>query len=365
MQQKTALFDEHVKQNAKIVDFAGWGMPVMYSSIIDEHKSTRTSAGLFDVSHMTEFRITGKNASVFLSALIPTRLSKLEPGKSMYSAFCNEQGGVVDDIFVYMISQEEYYLVANAGTYTKDLEWMKQHILNGIEIKDETPITSKIDLQGPKSKEILQKVIPDEGINNLKRFYFDYFLYKDHKILISQSGYTGEHGYEFYIDNSIAPDIWNDLLDAGRELGIKPVGLGARDTLRLESCYSLYGHELSDTISLPEAGLGWLISSTENYIGKSRIDRQLNSNLKRELIAFELKARGVPRDGNEAIYKDRTIGYVTSGTFSPTFNKGIGLALIEKGLLKPGDTFSISIRNKNFDARVVQKPFYQYNDITK
>lgn len=364
MLQKTALFNEHVKLNAKIVDFAGWEMPVMYSSIIDEHRATRSSAGLFDVSHMTEFRIKGPGSAAFLSSLIPTRLGKLEPCKSMYSAFCNEQGGVIDDLFIYMISQDEYYIVANAGTYSKDLDWMNQHTIKGIEIIDETPFTSKIDLQGPKSKEIILHVINDKALDSLQRFYFGYFSYKGEKIIISQSGYTGEHGYEFYINNSLAPSLWNDILDAGNDLGIKPVGLGARDTLRLESCYSLYGHELSDTITLPEAGLKWLISSDTDYIGKHAIELQLHAGAPREMIAFELKERGVPRDGNDVCINDNAIGTVTSGTFSPTFNKGIGLALVKRGILNQGDPLTISIRSKNYNAQVVQKPFYHYNEVS-
>ena len=359
---QTPLYNDHCKLDGKIVDFAGWDLPVMYTSIIDEHTATRTRAGLFDVSHMCEFRVSGSQAAAFLKKMIPTRLNKLEPHKSMYSVFCNEKGGIVDDLFVYMINDNEFYIVANAGTHEKDRDWLQENLVSGVTLDDESAGTAKIDLQGPRAREILQHVITDPALGSLKRFRFDFFTYGNKPVMISQSGYTGEFGYELYLPADIASSLWNSLLDAGQEQGLKPVGLGARDTLRLESCYSLYGHELTDDVSPIEAGLGWLVSSTEQYIGREALDKETEQGAQRELIAFELIDRGVPRDGQDVLSSDTVIGKVTSGTFSPTFKKGIGMALVDARTYNSGDNIFISIRGKNCAAKVVQRPFYQYNN---
>ena len=268
----------------------------------------------------------------------------------------------MDDLFVYMISDNEFYIVANAGTCEKDRDWLHENLISGVTLTDESAGTAKIDLQGPMARQILHQVITDPALGSLKRFGFDFFTYDSKPVMISQSGYTGEFGYELYLPAERASSLWNSLLDAGQDTGIKPVGLGARDTLRLESCYSLYGHELTDDISPIEAGLGWLVSSKEQYIGRDALDKEKEQGAQREIIAFELIDRGVPRDGQDVLFNDRVIGNVTSGTFSPTFKKGIGMSLVDARTLTPGDSFYISIRGKNCAAKVVQRPFYKYKN---
>jgi len=358
---KTALHDEHVKLGAKMVEFAGWDMPVMYTTVMDEHNATRTKAGLFDVSHMAEFRIKGPAADSFIRKMIPTKLDKIAPGKSMYSALCRDSGGVVDDIFVYMIGKNEYYMVSNAGTHEKDLSWLNEHLTAGVDIIDESSATAKLDLQGPASRGILSGIVDGSALGRLARFGFDYFSFEGAKMMVAQSGYTGEFGYELYISNEYAPSLWGALIENGAAAGLKPAGLGARDTLRLESCLSLYGHELGDSISLIESGLKWLVSSEDEYIGKKVLEKQANEGAPRAIVVFEATDKGVPRDGYEVFKDSKNIGYVTSGTFSPTFRKGIGMALVESSSLSLGDTFSILIRDKHVGARVVKRPLYKYN----
>ncbi|HPI89191.1 MAG TPA: glycine cleavage system aminomethyltransferase GcvT [Spirochaetota bacterium] len=358
---KTVLHGEHLKLNAKMVEFSGWHMPVLYSSIVEEHTATRTKAGLFDVSHMVEFRLRGAGCGEFLKRIVPTSIDKLSPRKSMYTLMCNEQGGVVDDIFIYMIHENEYYIVSNADTHVKDLKWLQRQVIADVEIVDESPFTTKLDLQGPASRDILKRVIPDDRLDRLERFCFDTFDYQGEKLMISQSGYTGEYGFELYIHNDLAADIWNGLLEQGEDLGIKPVGLGARDTLRLESCLSLYGHELSDSISPVEAGLKWLVNSDAAYVGRKALQEQIERGPGRQMIVFEITDKGIPRNGFLVYNGGQEIGYVTSGTFSPTFKKGIGMALVARDSLQRGDHFSVGIRDKMVDALVVPRPLYKYN----
>ncbi len=359
--KRTALYREHLKLGAKMVDFAGWEMPVMYSSIVEEHTATREKASLFDVSHMGEFRVKGAGASDFLRNLIPTRLNKISPHGSMYSVLCNENGGVIDDLFIYMVEDTEFFLVVNAGTADRDFEWLLKHKSSDVEIINESADTAKIDLQGPVSGEVMGSIIDDDRLVELPRFNYDMFTYKGKNIMISQSGYTGEFGYEIYLPNDTAVAMWNDILEAGKGHGVIPAGLGARDTLRLESCYSLYGHELSEDINPVEAGLSWLISSQGDYTGKDVLEGLKASGAARELITFELTGKGVPRGGYTVRKDGEDIGFITSGGFSPTLEKGIGMALVASGSASIGDDIAIEIRNRQIPARVVKRPFYEYN----
>jgi len=361
MIKKTVLNNRHIELGAKMVEFAGWNMPVMYSSIIDEHNATRENATLFDVSHMGEFKIKGKDAKLLLEKLIPTTLDKLEKNKSMYSLFCNEKGGVVDDLFIFMISDEEYYLVVNAGTKDKDFDWINFHNNYNVEVEDLSSITSKIDIQGPKSMEIMKKIFPKFDFDSLKRFYFAYDSFNGLEIMISNTGYTGEIGYELYIHNNQALNLWNKLLEVGKDFNLKVAGLGARDTLRLEACYSLYGHEIKEDIFPVEAGLKWLISSSKDYIGKDAIGKNLNNENSFQLIAIELIGRGIPREGYDVVLNNEKVGYLTSGAYSPTMKKGIGLAFVKKNLIGFEDEFDIIIREKNVKAKRVKKPFLSFN----
>ncbi|HDP79919.1 MAG TPA: glycine cleavage system aminomethyltransferase GcvT, partial [Spirochaetes bacterium] len=340
---RTSLYDEHLKLGGRMVEFAGWELPVMYSSIVEEHIATRTRAALFDVSHMGEFTIRGKDAASLLRGLIPTSLDRVSDGGSMYSCFCNERGGVVDDIFIFKNSDTDYYLVVNAATREKDFRWINAHRKGDAEVIDESDSTSKIDIQGPLSAVILKQVINDPALDRCGRFRFFTSTFNGARVMISQTGYTGEQGYELFIENAMAPSLWNALLETGRDRGIAAAGLGARDTLRLEACYSLYGHELSDDISPVEAGLRWLVNSDDDYIGKDIVLKQKTDGAPREMVCFELTGRGVPRE-KCAVYKNGAlIGHSTSGGYSPTFKKGIGLALVERGSLRTGDEFSLEI----------------------
>jgi len=359
--KRTPLYDEHVQLGGRIVDFAGWELPVMYSSIVEEHTATRTRAGLFDVSHMGEISVRGKGAAEYLSRMIPTRMDKLEQGKSMYSCFLNERGGVIDDLFVYMVSDEEYYFVVNAGTKDKDLQWMKDHAAEGVDIIDLSDETAKIDIQGPRSEEIVSDVLRDPAVQELKRFYYTDTRYNDHDIMVSKSGYTGEKGYELYVPNGIASTIWNALLEAGSGKGLKAAGLGARDSLRLEACYSLYGHELGEDISPVEGNIGWIISSSTDYAGKAAAEELKRNGAPRELVYFELTGKGVPREGCRVLYSGNDIGYATSAGFSPTLKKGIGFALVQSGTVKTGDQIAVVVRDRPIEAVLVNRPFYAFN----
>ncbi len=359
--KRTPLYKIHTDSGGRMVEFAGYEMPVQYTSIIEEHIAVRTAAGLFDVSHMGEFTVKGEESQNYLSKLIPTTMSKLEKGKGMYTLFCRETGGVIDDIFIFMVSEEHFFLVVNASTAKKDFFWMKEHLIDGVTIEDISDETAKIDLQGPASKEIMKKIFYPEYIEALERFRFYYDRFSGSAIMISATGYTGETGYELFINNTKAEELWDRLITEGAAFGIKPAGLGARDTLRLESCYSLYGHEINETINPVEAGLGWLISSDTEYIGRSVLLRLKNSGAEREQIAIKLTDRGIPREGCAVKKKGRNIGYVTSGAFSPLFKKGIALALVNKGSASIGDTVDIIIRDKEVRGEEVKKPFYHYN----
>lgn len=359
--KRTPLYDVHVDAGGRMVEFAGFLMPVQYTSILEEHEAVRTVAGLFDVSHMGEFTVKGGNAALFLSGLIPTSMSKLEPGKGMYTLFCLENGGVIDDLFIFMIDDRNYYLVVNASTAGKDFEWMKGHIIPGVKLDDVSDSTAKIDIQGPKSTEIMGEIFGAGKIDSLERFHFYTDVFNGSAVMISNSGYTGERGYELFIENSKAEALWKRLMLEGAVCGIKPAGLGARDTLRLEACYSLYGHEINENINPVEAGLGWLVSSDVPYIGKDAITAVKRNGAVYEQLCLELSERGVLHEGYKVFYNDNEIGTVTSGVYSPTFKKGLALIRAGKGVLSPGDTVDVIIRGRAVKGKIVRKPFYAYN----
>lgn len=357
----TPLYSVHVGAGAKIVEFAGYEMPVQYTSIIEEHIAVRTAAGLFDVSHMGEITVKGPEARNYLSKLIPTSMAKLEKGKGMYTLFCNEDGGVIDDLFIFLIGEGDYFLVVNASTVDRDFTWMKKHLEDGVSIENISDDTAKIDLQGPASKDIMKRIFNPGSVDKLERLRFYHDRFSDSEIMISATGYTGEAGYELFIKNSKAEELWNRLIAEGKEHGIKSAGLGARDTLRLEACYSLYGHELSETINPVEAGLGWLISSDAEYIGKSELLRLKKGEASREQVAVRMSGRGIPREKCDVTFNGKTIGYVTSGAYSPLSKNGIALCLVDRGNVKPGDTVEIVIRDRGVKGEIVRKPFYKFN----
>jgi aminomethyltransferase len=279
----------------------------------------------------------------------------------MYTCFPNESGGVIDDLFVFKNSEDDLYLVVNAGTRDKDFQWLKENMKGDVNLEDISDDTSKIDIQGPNAKKILKEVFDSAKIDELNRFYFYMDSFEGVEVMVSMTGYTGELGYELYIQNDKAALLWNKIIQAGKPHGLIPVGLGARDTLRLEAAYSLYGHELTDEISPVEAGLGWLISSSESFPGEKIIREQKSNGSPRKLIALELTGRGVPREGYELKNSKGIIGTLTSGAFAPTLQKGIALALVNDKNIKVGDSVDVVIRNKDVEAVVVKRPFYTFN----
>ncbi len=359
--KKTPLHSIHIEHGGRMVEFAGFSMPVQYTSILEEHEAVRKSVGLFDVSHMGEFTVTGKNSAFYLSKLIPTSISKLEPGKGMYTLFCQENGGVIDDLFIFMIDRDNFYLVVNASTIEKDFIWMEKNIIDGVDLHNISDSISKIDIQGPKSLSVMRKLFGKDKIDKLERFHFYIDDFTGSDIMISNSGYTGERGYELFIENAKAESLWERLMLEGAEFDIKPAGLGARDTLRLESCYSLYGHEINETINPIEAGLGWLVNSSDEYIGKRALLNSKTTGPEYEQFCLELSGKGVLHEGYPVIYKNQEIGILTSGVYSPTFRKGLALIRVKKGVLSIGDSVEVLIRGKGVEGKIVKKPFYSYN----
>jgi len=360
--KKTPLHEAHVKLGAKMVEFNGWIMPVYYSNVIDEHVTTRTKVGLFDICHMGEIFVEGKDAFKLVQKVITNDLSKLVDGKAFYSAICMENGGVVDDLLVYRFNMEKFMVVVNAGNIKKDFNWFLKHKGDfSVKIEDKSDETAKIDLQGPNSEEILQKLTGFD-LNGLKRFHFVEYNVNDILTIISRTGYTGEGGFELYFSVDKAEEVWGKLLEVGKDFGLKPVGLGARDTLRIEAGYSLYGHELTEEINPLEAGIGFVVKlDKEDFIGKSALQKIKDGGLRRKVVAFEMLERGIPRQ-NYPVFKDGVeIGYVTSGTMSPTFKKGLGMAFVKINAAVEGNEINIKIRENLYNAKVVKKPIYAFN----
>ncbi|MBQ4122570.1 glycine cleavage system aminomethyltransferase GcvT [bacterium] len=359
MTKRTYLYNEHVKANAKIVDFAGWEMPVQYTSIIEEHNNVRKNAGLFDVSHMGEIFVSGKDALSFLQTFFPQNVAKLNDTMALYCQFTNENGGIVDDLIVYKLKDNEYLLVVNASRVDVDYEWLVAH-KNDFEviIENKSDVYSMVALQGPNAAEILA-LAGYEKEKQPKTFHIkqDKFIGED--VFISRTGYTGEDGFEIIIRNEKIAELWQLLLEKGQNLGIMPIGLGARDTLRLESAMSLYGHELDEDTTPLEAGLKWTIDKDkqENYIGKNVIQNQLQNGIRKKLIAFKMIDRAIARHGYEIYKNNEQIGIVTSGCISPTLNINIGFGYVSDTNLKINDTIQIMVRNKLYNAQITEKNF--------
>ncbi|MDD5021633.1 MAG: glycine cleavage system aminomethyltransferase GcvT [Endomicrobiaceae bacterium] len=351
MLKQTPLYEEHKKLNAKFTEFGGWDMPVMYTSIIEEHNAVRTNTGIFDTAHMGTFIISGKNTGKFLDYVTISQMSNLPLYKARYSMLLNDEGGIKDDIIVYKF--ENYYMmVVNAGNLDKDFKWLNEHKISDVEIKNISSEICLLALQGPKSVELISNIIEEE-VSDMK-----YFTVRDVKFKnisakfakIARTGYTGEDGFEIFVSNDVATLVWNKIL----QLGAKPCGLGCRDTLRLEAGMPLHGHEIDENITPLEAGFEKTIYWNNDFIGKKALDK---NKIAKKSVAFICEG-SIARNGNKVFLEDKEVGYVTSGTFSPTFKKAIGLALIdfnvdEKMPLK------ISIHNNLRNIKIVKKPFYR------
>lgn len=355
--KRTKFYNVHKRLNAKIVEFAGFEMPIQYSSIIQEHKAVRHSVGVFDVSHMGEIFIKGDKALDFVNYITVNDASKLFPGRVQYSAMCYEDGGIVDDLLVYKISDDEFLLVVNASNIAKDFEWMNKNNKYGVQILNRSDDFSLLAVQGPDSLKTLQK-ISDVSIE-LEYYHFTKMKIAGVEMLVSRTGYTGELGYELYFegDEAVAEKIWNAIFEAGKEFNIQPVGLGARDTLRLEMGYCLYGNDIDQTTNPLEAGLGWITKlNKSDFIGKEAL-LKAKENLTRKLVAMISEEKTFPRHGYDINANGRKIGHITSGTVSPTLDKPIALGYVEKDFSAVDTEVNFVVRSKEFPAKVVKLPF--------
>ncbi len=355
-----ALTHIHKQLGAKMVPFAGYNMPVQYSGLIEEHNTVRNAVGVFDVSHMGEFWVSGKGALELIQRVTSNDASKLTDGKVQYSCLPNDQGGIVDDLLVYRVHEELYMLVVNASNIEKDWKWINAHNSFDAVLENKSDATSLLAVQGPKALQAMQKLT---SMNLVDMEYYTFqignFAGVDN-VLVSTTGYTGAGGCEIYFPNEVAEKIWDAVMKAGEEFGIKPIGLGARDTLRLEMGFCLYGNDIDDTTSPLEAGLGWITKFTKDFIHSVELKKQKELGVTRKLVGFELIDKGIPRHGYEVMDANGTsIGVVTSGTQSPSLNKAIGMAYVPADLAKPGNEIFINIRGKNLKAITVALPFYK------
>ncbi|NQX80621.1 MAG: glycine cleavage system aminomethyltransferase GcvT [Flavobacteriaceae bacterium] len=356
----TALTHIHEALGAKMVPFAGYNMPVQYEGINVEHKNVREHLGVFDVSHMGEFFLKGEKALELIQKVTSNDASKLEDGKIQYSCMPNDKGGIVDDLLVYRIKSDEYMLVVNASNIEKDWNWIEKHNTFGVEMINSSDDYSLLAVQGPKAVKVLQK-LTDINLSEIKYYTFSLGEFAGlQDVILSATGYTGSGGFEIYIKNKDAEKVWNAIFEAGKEDNIRPVGLAARDTLRLEMGFCLYGNDINDTTSPLEAGLGWITKFTKEFVNSEALKQQKQEGITRKLVGFELLERGIPRhDYIIADEKGNEIGVVTSGTMSPSTGKAIGLGYVTKEFSKADSKIFIKVRKKNIEAKVVKLPFYK------
>jgi aminomethyltransferase len=358
--KNTALTDKHISLGAKMVPFAGYNMPVQYEGINVEHATVRNAVGVFDVSHMGEFILKGENALDLIQRVTSNDASKLHDGKIQYSCLPNEDGGIVDDLLVYRIDEKSYMLVVNASNIEKDWDWIQKFNTANVEMHNISDKTSLLAVQGPKAADALQ------SLTDIDLASMEYYTFKKGtfagiaNVLVSATGYTGAGGFEIYFDNEYADAMWDAIFAAGAEYGIKPIGLAARDTLRLEMGFCLYGNDIDDTTSPIEAGLGWITKFTKPFTNAEALQAQKEAGISRKLIGFEMIDRGIPRHDYPIVDAEGSvIGKVTSGTQSPSLQKAIGMGYVTKEMAKEGTEIFIDIRNNKVKAKVVKFPFYK------
>ncbi|AMR40593.1 glycine cleavage system aminomethyltransferase GcvT [Elizabethkingia anophelis] len=356
--KRTALFDKHVSLGAKIVPFAGFEMPVQYSGVTEEHFAVREKAGMFDVSHMGQFFIEGPGSKELLQKVTTNNVDALEDGKAQYSCLPNENGGIVDDLIVYKIADEKYFVVVNASNIDKDWNHISKYNTFGAKMTNASDDMSLIAIQGPKATEILQK-LTDTQLADIPYYNFTIGAVAGvQDVIISNTGYTGSGGFEIYFKNENAVKLWDALTEAGEEFGMIPCGLASRDTLRLEKGFCLYGNDIDDTTSPIEAGLGWITKFDKDFISKEVFAKQKEEGITRKLVGFEMQEKAIPRHDYEVVDAEgNVIGKVTSGTMSPMKKIGVGLAYVAKPHFKLGSDIFIRIRNKDIPAKVVKLPF--------
>jgi aminomethyltransferase len=355
----TPLNSVHRRMKARMVDFGGWDMPVQYSGIIEEHNAVRNAVGLFDVSHMGEIEIRGPEALRLANSVTTNNVAKLRVGQAQYTGLLYDHGGFVDDILVHKVNDEEFFICVNASNQEKDYEYIAAQNNTSAQVEFASERYAQIAVQGPKALDTLQK-LTKTLLAPIQYYHFTDGEVSGVPARIARTGYTGEDGFEIYVAPEQAEPIWDKLLDAGAEFGIKPCGLGARNTLRLESKMALYGHEIGPTLTPLEADLGWIVKfDKEDFIGKSALAKQRSAGVTRKLIGFEMTGRGIGRDGYEVYLDGRPAGWVTSGGPSPTLNKNIGLCYLPVEAASPGRTIEIMIRNQPVEAVTVATPFYK------
>lgn len=358
--KNTALTHIHEKLGAKMVPFAGYNMPVSYEGVNIEHETVRNAVGVFDVSHMGEFLVTGPKALELLQKISSNDASKIALGQAQYCYLPNEKGGIVDDLIVYKLEDEKYLLVVNASNIDKDWEWISKQNTMGADLRNLSDDYSLLAIQGPKAIEAMQS-LTSEDLSAIKFYHFKVADFAGiDNVIISATGYTGSGGFEIYCKNDEVEQIWNKVFEAGKDYGIKPVGLAARDTLRLEMGFCLYGNDIDENTSPLEAGLGWITKFSKDFINSEDLKKQKEEGIKNKLIGFELIERGIPRHDYEILDKDgNKIGMVTSGTMAPSLNKGIGLGYVTLEHSTPETEIFIKIRNKPVAAKIVKTPFYK------
>lgn len=361
--KRTVLYHTHERYGGRMIEFAGWALPVQYEGIIAEHEAVRNNAGIFDVSHMGEIEVNGNQATEFIQYLITNDISTMNENQVIYSLMCYPDGGIVDDLLVYKYNNNSYLLVINACNIEKDFKWMQDNIGSyDAVVKNISDDVSEVAFQGPKAEEVLQQ-LTDTNLSEIAFFYFK----TDVKIagrscLVSRTGYTGEDGFEIYMKHEDAEHIWDKILEAGRDKGVKPAGLGARDTLRFEANLPLYGNELTPEITPLEAGYGMFVKLNKaDFIGKEALAKQKAEGLKRKIVGFEMEGPGIPRHGYDVLANGKVIGFVTTGYSSPTLKKSIGLAMVDIEYAELGTPIDIQIRKNAVKAKVVSRKFYNKN----
>lgn len=360
--KRTPLYNRHLAAGARMIEFGGWEMPVQYTGVIEEHRATRRAAGLFDICHMGEIMVTGPGAFELLQKVMSRDLAPQKSGKMRLSVMTNPEGGIIDDLTVYKFSDERFMVVTNAVTKQKDFEWILENKgalgIANVSLEDITEKTGKLDLQGPESQSILQRIVKC-NLTDIKYYGFLESELAGFPVLISRSGYTGEDGFEIYMDSSLAEKAWDTILEEGGPSGLKPVGLGARDTLRLEAGLMLYGNEMDETVTPLEVAYSWVPNLEKDFIGRDTLKRQKEAGLTKKLVGFEMVDRGIARHGYKIVDDGNEIGIVTSGSMTPTLNKAVGMGFVPIKYLEPGTDIFISIRENTARARVVTLPFYK------
>jgi aminomethyltransferase len=359
--KKTPLYEKHVILNAKIIDFGGWDMPVQYTNVIDEHMTTRGAACLFDICHMGEIEVKGPQALDLLQLVLTRNLADQTIGQVKLSALLNEEGGIIDDLTVYKMGENSYMLVTNATPKDRDWEWINKIQADKkfeCSLKDVSDETGKLDLQGPRSEEILQQ-LTEANLKTLNFYHFCESPVAGFPAIISRSGYTGEDGFEIYAASNVIGKIWDKLMIAGAQSGLKPAGLGARDTLRLESGMMLNGQDMNESVSPLEVPYGWIVDAHKEFIGKKALLARKNSGMGSKLVGIEMTGRGIARHGYKVLHGGKEIGIVTSGTFSPTLNRAIGLAFVDMAYSAPDTEIAVAIRDIMTAAKIVKLPFYK------